>query len=789
MRNLNIAIGNSADSLTWNNKVVSWDTLCDSLTKTHVTSETIEQYRTFTKKEKNKCKDYGGFVGAKLKGNRRKASEVEFRSLITLDMDNAKVGFIDDFVDKCPYACFLYSTHGHRSDAPRYRLVFPLSRDINSDEFTAISRLLAGEFCIDQFDPCSFKIEQLMFWPSTPCDMKYIYLKVDKEWLNPDTFLERYPNWKDLDTLPRVEKENKVIAGSGVGRKAKDPLTKDGIVGAFNRTYTIQDAIELFLSDVYEPVSDNRYLFIGSSSIAGGIVYDNKFFYSHHAKDPAYGKVLDAFDLVKLHKFGEEKDSFTEMKQLALEQEEVKLELANSKLISAQEDFDIADDEDNSNWRSKLTFGMMGDIENTSANLILILKNDKRFKNIAYNQLTDSVQITGWVPWDRQESNKFWRDADEAQLIAIIDKEYTSFSDRNFKVAFTKVTRDRAFNPVKQYLDNLPKWDGVKRVERFLITNLAANDDKYTEEVTRKWFAAAVARIYQPGIKFDSILVLDGKQGVGKSTIIKSLVDSEYFSDSLQLSDMDDNKKAGEKIQGFWIIEIQELAGMKKADIEKVKGFISCTDDKYRPSYGKTVEWHPRSCAIFSTVNGDRGFLRDLTGNRRFWVVKINSKNETPNISFSQEYKDQIWAEAKHYYENGEELFLSGEYLETAKEYQNNAMEHDERVGVVEAYLNMLLPDNWDDIDDMDKRRAYIQNDVYLGIGALYGKATKTRNEVSGIEIWYECLKGEIIDYDRKAMNDVAMIMMQIPGWEKSGKTKKMGPYAMQRYYQRKVKD
>jgi len=667
--------------------------------------------------------------------------------------------------------------------------VFPLSRDINSDEFTAISRLLAGEFGIDQFDPCSFKIEQLMFWPSTPCDIKYIYLKVNKEWLNPDTFLEKYPNWKDLDTLPRIEKENKVIAGGGVGRKAKDPLTKDGIVGAFNRTYTIQDAIELFLSDVYEPVSDNRYLFIGSSSIAGGIAYNNKFFYSHHAKDPAYGKVLDAFDLVKLHKFGKEKDSFTKMKQLALEQEEVKLELANSKLISAQEDFDIADDEDNSNWRSKLTFGMMGDIENTSANLILILKNDKRFKNIAYNQLTDSVQITGWVPWDRPESNKFWRDADEAQLIAIIDKEYTSFSDRNFKVAFTKVTRDRAFNPVKQYLDNLSKWDGVKRVERFLITNLAANDDKYTEEVTRKWFAAAVARIYQPGIKFDSILVLDGKQGVGKSTIIKSLVDPEYFSDSLQLSDMDDNKKAGEKIQGFWIIEIQELAGMKKADIEKVKGFISCTDDKYRPSYGKTVEWHPRSCAIFSTVNGDRGFLRDLTGNRRFWVVKINSKNETPNISFSQEYKDQIWAEAKHYYENGEELFLSGEYLETAKEYQNNAMEHDERVGVVEAYLNMLLPDNWDDIDDMDKRRAYIQNDAYLGVGALYGKATKTRNEVSGIEIWYECLKGEIIDYDRKAMNDVAMIMMQIPGWEKSGKTKKMGPYAMQRYYQRKAKD
>lgn len=253
MRNLYIAVGNSADSLRWTNRFVSWDTLAERLVKTVITTETIEEYKTFTKKEKNKCKDYGGFVGAKLKGNRRKACEVEFRSLITLDMDNAKVGFIDDFEDKCPYDCVLYSTHGHRPDSPRYRLVFPLSRDIDPDEFIAISRFLAGEFGINQFDPCSFKIEQLMFWPSTPSDGIYIYKRLkDKKWLNPNDFLKNYPNYKDLSTLPRISKEDKAIAGNGVGRKAKDPRTKDGIVEAFNRAFSIQEAIELFLSDIYE---------------------------------------------------------------------------------------------------------------------------------------------------------------------------------------------------------------------------------------------------------------------------------------------------------------------------------------------------------------------------------------------------------------------------------------------------------------------------------------------------------------------------------------------------------
>ena len=204
-------------------------------------------------------------------------------------------------------------------------------------------------------------------------------------------------------------------------------------------------------------------------------------------------------------------------------------------------------------------------------------------------------------------------------------------------------------------MDALPEWDKVPS-ETLLVRCLQADDTRYVRTVTRKTFAAAVARIYHPGTKYDSILVLDGAQGIGKSTIFKDLTGDEYYSDTLSLTDMND-KSGAEKLQGFWIVEIGELAGMKKADIEKVKAFLSTADDKYRPSYGKTVESHPRQCIIIASVNGERGYLRDITGNRRFWIVKLH-QDEQKKLAFHKEERDQIWAEAKAIYKSGESCIL-----------------------------------------------------------------------------------------------------------------------------------
>ena len=783
MREFVIAIGQRANSKKWTNKKVTWEQLSEKLSQTIVTSESVEEYKHFVKEAKQEAKDHGGFVGGKLRDGQRLKNNVEYRSLVTLDLDDAAVGFLQKFLDTFPYTCSLYSTHGHRDDSPRFRVIIPLSRDIDGDEYVAISRLLANEIGIEQVDPVSFSVNQLMYWPSTPSDGNFIYRNIEKTILNPEDFLANYPNWNDLTSLPKKEKETHINSGKP-GRKQADPLEHDGIVGAFCRAYGISEAIETFLTDIYEDAGNNRYHLIGSSSVAGAINYDDKFFYSHHANDVAVGQTLNSFNLVKIHLFGDDKTAFKKMCDFARNDEKVKSQISDEAIEEARKDFDEGVD---LSWMKKLSKNDNGEIQNTVNNLVTILENDEQLKYIAYNTLAGIAEVIGAVPWSRVGSTKFWRDGDTSQLKVYVERHYASFSDRNFEIAFSKVTEDRAFNPVRQYLDNLPKWDGIKRIEELFIKYLEADNNNYTREVTRKWFTAAVARIYKPGIKFDNIIVLDGKQGVGKSTIIKSLINQDFFSDALSLSDMDDTKKGGEKIQGFWILEIQELAGMRKADIEKVKGFISLTDDKYRASYGHFVECHPRQCIIFATVNGEQGYLRDLTGNRRFWVIKINSTNVIPNFNFTKEFKDQLWAEAKHYYEQGEKLFLEGEYLETAAQYQNNAMEHDDRTGLVAKYLDEPLPENWDEIDIADRQYYFNKSfDDYHVPAVTYGPAIYQREEVCGLEIWCECLGKNKADFTAKESNAIAMMMTQIPGWERSGKSKVMGPYSKQRYYVRK---
>ena len=162
------------------------------------------------------------------------------------------------------------------------------------------------------------------------------------------------------------------------------------------------------------------------------------------------------------------------------------------------------------------------------------------------------MEIKGEVPW--KHPAKYWRDADDAQLISYVDDHYGTFSQRNYDIAVTKVADDRSYHPIRQYFEALPPWDEVKRVDTLFIDYLGAEDNEYIRAVSRKTLCAAYMRIYNPGIKFDFIPVLNGGQGLGKSTFISNL-GMEWFSDSLSLSDMND-KTAAEKLQGYWIHEI-----------------------------------------------------------------------------------------------------------------------------------------------------------------------------------------------------------------------------------------
>ena len=792
-RKYSIAVGNSCETKFWSNEEVSFDELCQRLSNTKYTSETIEQYKHFNKEERNKAKDNGGFVGGKLKGTKRGVSEVLFRSMLTLDLDKAKVGFIDKFIAESRYLSCLYTTHSHTKEEPRCRVIVPLSRDVTPDEYNAIARLFASQFGIEQFDACSFRIAQLMFYPTTPKDGEFIFKKIEGEVLNPDKFLADYPMWHDISTLPLTPDE---LPKNNVqrGRKKKDPTELKGVIGAFCRAYTVQEAIETYLSDVYEPTDkSNRYSLKSADSKGGLIIYDDKYAFSHHATDIACGRELNAFQLVMLHLFGSDNnDDVKKMKEVARDDEHVRTQLI---LDNGEFDEDEINDDNQSespvvskakpikDWISKLSIGIDGAIENTSKNLEIILENDKNLQGFAYNELSNRVEVIGRVPWDRPKDNRFWREADESQLRLYIDKKYIEFKERNFEVAFNSIVDNRRFHPVRDYLDSLPKWDGFKRVEEVFIKFLSADDNDYTRAITKKTFAACVARAYHPGTKFDSIPVLDGAQGIGKSTLIKYLAGEEFFSDNLSLTDMND-KTAAEKIQGNWLIEIGELSGMKKADIEKVKSFVSTTDDKYRASYGRVVESHLRQCVIFATVNGDgRGYLRDITGNRRFWIVKCNQTLQKRMWDENDKnYRDQFWSEAKEIYESGEELYLEGNLLDIATDYQNEALEQDERVGIVEQYLNRLLPTNWHEMG-LYKRRSFLNGDDFI-----CEKGTIQRTEVSNAEIWCECFGKSQSDLKSSDSYQLAAIMKQIGGWERTSSIKKQPIYGRQKIYKKVTK-
>lgn len=620
---MKIAYGDSRTARKWKNNEISWEDFCRRVSTTQYTTETVEEYRKMTKARRDAVKDVGGYVAGHLKDGRRKVGHVLCRSMLTLDMDNGMPGILDELKMLTDYRMCIYSTHKHTPDAPRLRLVIPLTREVSEDEYPAVGRKVAQEIGMDLFDDSTYEPNRLMYWPSTSSNGEYVYEVLKGGLLDPDEYLAKYDDWRDISTWPVSSRESEVVKAAV--NKVADPLGKEGIVGVFCRTYSIRDAIEKFLPDVYEASAmEGRYDYVPADSSAGVQIIEEKFSYSHHATDPACGMLLNAFDVVRVHKFPDEdpKKSFNAMAEFASRDDQVKLNIFAERQKEAAAEFD---EDDPDAWKTQLTYQKKtAQIENTLHNLKLIMENDESMKQIVFNQLADGMEIRDPVPW--KHPSKFWRDADDAQLICYVDEKYGTFSQRNYSIAVAKVVDDRSYHPIRDFFKNLPEWDGVKRVETALVDYLGAEDSPYVRAVTRKLLCAAYVRVHNPGIKFDNMIVLNGDQGIGKSTFIAKL-GGEWYSDSLNLSDMND-KTAAEKLQGYWILEIGELAGMRKADLDKVKAFISRQDDKYRASFGRRVTPHPRQCVFFGTTNNENGYLRDITGNRRYWNVKVTGRGK-----------------------------------------------------------------------------------------------------------------------------------------------------------------
>lgn len=770
-----VSICNRRTDKKYKNQEVEWDYIKQRNRIPIRTSETAEEYPKLSKNQRGDIKDIGGFVGGWLKGGIRKNGNVIGRQIGLLDADH-----VPQDIDLCDtvrsvygnVTYFIYSTHSHTAENPRCRIVFLFNREVTEEEYPATMRMAAKAIGMDYMDDSTYQANRMMYWASCPSNGEFIFEENDGEPLDVDALLQKYEDWRDVSQWPTSSRQSEVIKAAA--KQQQNPLEKEGMVGLFCRAYgTVQNAISEYLSDVYAPTVDcsGRYDYIPGEGTAGVVIYDDLFVYSHHATDPACEKLLNAFDLVRIHKFGDEdgKKSFSSMLVLASKDERVKALSLKEKQEKAKLEFD--------DWTKGLEHDKSGTILNTLHNILLIMENDENLQPIVFNQLADGMEIKGEVPW--QHPARFWRDADDAQLICYVDENYGTFSARNYQIAVTKVTDDRSYHPIREYLNTLPDWDHIPRIDTSLIDYLGAEDNRYVRAVSRKSFCAAVRRVKEPGIKFDTMAVLNGPQGIGKSTFIAK-IGMSWYSDSLNLSDMND-KTAAEKLQGYWILEIGELAGMKKADVDKVKAFVSRQDDKYRASFGRRVTPHPRQCIFFGTTNSENGYLRDITGNRRFWNVKTPGTGKKKPWELTQEDVDQMWAEVLWYVGQGEKLYLDAELEVMASSEQKAAMEQDDREGIVREYLDTLLPESWESMD-IYKRQEFIRDRD----NPTQPKGVVRKDSVCNLEIWCECFGKHKEDIKHSDSYAIASIMARIEEWEKSGKFKSHPLYGRQRVYTRK---
>ncbi|WP_304106822.1 virulence-associated E family protein [Phascolarctobacterium succinatutens] len=746
-----------------------------------------------SKEEQSNVKDVGGFVGGYLSGGIRKNSNVMYRTVATLDIDYGTVNVWDDFTMAFGFAAMIYSTHKHSSKTPRYRLVFPLSRQVSPAEYEPLCRKIAAEIGIDLFDDTTYELPRLFYWPSTSKDADFVFDYQDGPACDVDAILSQYVDYKDVSAWPLSSREGDVIAHEI--KKQGDPTEKPGVIGAFCRAYSIEDAIDNFLSDKYEKTGhDGRYTY-KLGSVAGGLVcYEGKFAYSHHETDPASKQLCNAFDLCRVHLFGAQdegsraldvtrKPSYAAMQEFAAKDKAVKLLMARERAQAAADDFDGLDDAElpedyNDEWKTDLEYTKSGKLLCNIANIILILENDPALAgHIVHDLFTGMDSAKDGLPWNKNANQ--WTDTDDANLRVWLEKHYDITGKEKIADALTAVLTRHSYHPIRDYLSGLT-WDGVPRLDRIIIDYMGAEDSELNRAMSRKHFVAAVARVFNPGCKYDYCLIMSGAEGIGKSTLLR-VMGGRWFNDSITTLE---GKEGMEQLRRAWVVELGELSSIKRSDVEQVKAHLSKQVDIYRAAYARRVLEHPRQCVFCGTTN-EALFLKGDTGNRRFWVI--------PVVAELRKYKDwseairrdrdQLWAEAVHYYKQGEPLYLSEELEAQAKQRQQdfNDDNDDPIVAMLDKYLNTLLPVNWDTMD-IQARRSYLRDP-----DPLQAEGTVKRDKVCAAEFICEQLGKDMADKDYKYLcRRVSKMIGDRPEWERVSSTKHAAKlYGTQRGFRR----
>lgn len=780
-----LSVAGSSASLKWTTVKYTWSDFLERLNRDIRSTETMRDFDRLDRTARANLKDVGGYMAGELSGARRLKSAVLSRSMITLDVDYADSLFPLEFDTRFPgVAAVIYNTRSDREKSRRFRVVVPFAEEVqDAAQYEAAARKMAELLGIDLFDPTTFQAERMMYWQSLSSDQPKVFEVFEGEPISAEYLLSLYGNneeWRDIRNWAfksDQEKETRAIVSKAM---AQNPREKSGLVGAFCRAYTVQEAIEKYLPDVYEVYQGNdRYTYKAGNSVGGMIVFDDLFCFSYHSTDPiSDGHAYNAYDLVRVHKFGHlgKEDSTKEMNKLVCADKEcVKDMVTPDANLDDFDDYGDAVKSDNTEEVTDLVWDLdgKGNKQVTVNNFVNAFKSDPLLNGLlAYDMLKETIVFTR-PSFTAKGSKKgdLVNDTDISIIKGRIERMHGIYNDAKLNDAIEQVSSDNAFHPIKLYLESLT-WDGVPRIDTFLVEYMGAEDNAYTREAFRKMLLAAVTRIYEPGRKFDTALVFYSEQGVGKSTLIQRL-SKGWFNDSLtNLS----GKESYEAIQFAWLVELAELSALRKSDVEAVKNFISKREDTYRGAYARRVKTHKRQCVFFGSTNDDE-FLKDATGNRRFFPVEVKRTRKT-RLIFEPEFDaivDQLWAEAMEGYMLGEALTLSDEAEAIAGGTREEFTERTPIQGLIEEYLDRLFPADYED-------RFLAQRLDFLN-GDLGEEGTETKNSFSLIELWTEALGRRKDEYTVVKARELSNAVKALKGWkrDKQARQKIYGPQVIYR--------
>lgn len=776
---MRVHISDSCKSLKWLPYEYDWsEFVLGRLVNPLRTNETFEIYQTLDADEKKIYKDCGGYIFGTLQNNSRSKKDVISRGALLLDLDFAPYNLWREITETFVNTeIVLHSTHSHCYSSPRYRLIVPLSRECTPEEYECVGRTFAQILNMEYFDPTTFQRNRLMYFPSVSSDGEYVFEWQKGQFFDVDNILSLYSDWRDMRTWFYHSMERNVHSGTGKDRQ--DPKTLEGIIGSFNRCFSIEDAIQRFLPDVYMSGEGGRYTYIKGSSALGAVTYNGVWFYSHHSTDPAQGRLLSAFELCMCHLHD---DDLTRAIAWADTLDEVRTESMMgifSAITNKTEPSKIS-------WVSRLELDKQRKIVQNDINARLIFENDENLKGaFMHNDFINNTFVMRNLPWrnDVPKNGQSIINMDYICLRTYLGQYYGFTNRPMIDETMKTISFEKRYHPIRDYLCSL-KWDGEPRIETALIDYFGVDDSIYTREAFKKALIGAIMRVFNPGCKHDTLVVLVGTEGTAKSEFIKRL-GVNWFSNTF---DMKGEKSIYEQLLGKWIIEIGEIDRLSRVAVGEVKNFVQQRVDTFRPAYGKVPEDFPRQNIFFGTTN-KRDFLKSENGNRRFHPMLVNNGMYERNQWKSKKYVffhmtpeevSQMWAEAFHYFCDGETNVLSKEATREADRLIGEFEETDVLTGEIDHIITQKVPENYDDLSISEAQGFWLNPE-------LSSNNTKSIEWVSAIELWtvilghprfsYDKLKSlEVLSSIRKSsnidINDIKFIYSKRFGKQKHFKVK-----------------